>query len=44
VTKDDVLLGYRLRVFALAGEVSVSEACRVMGVHPVDLLPLEGAG
>ena len=33
VTKDDVLFGYRLRLFALAGEVGVSEACRVMGVH-----------
>jgi hypothetical protein len=33
VTEDDVLFGYRLRLFALAGEVGVSEACRVMGVH-----------
>ena len=33
MTKDDVLFGYRLRLFALAGEVGVSEACRVMGVH-----------
>jgi transposase InsO family protein len=33
VTQDDVLFGYRLRLFALAGEVGVSEACRVMGVH-----------
>ena len=33
MTQDDVLFGYRLRLFALAGEVGVSEACRVMGVH-----------
>jgi hypothetical protein len=33
VTQDDVLFGYRLRLFALAGEVGVSEACRLMGVH-----------
>jgi transposase InsO family protein len=33
VTQDDVLFGYRLRLFALAGELGVSEACRVMGVH-----------
>jgi transposase-like protein len=33
VTQDDVLFGYRLRLFALAGEVGVSQACRLMGVH-----------
>ncbi len=33
MTQDDVLFGYRLRLFALAGDVGVSEACRVMGVH-----------
>ena len=33
MTQDDVLFGYRLRLFAFAGEVGVSEACRVMGVH-----------
>lgn len=33
MTQDDVLFGYRLRLFALAGERGVSEACRVMGVH-----------
>jgi transposase InsO family protein len=33
VTESDVLFGYRLRLFALAGERGVSEACRVMGVH-----------
>jgi len=33
VTQDDVLFGYRLRLFALAGEIGVSGACRVMGVH-----------
>jgi transposase InsO family protein len=33
VTKDDVLFGYRLQLFALAGEKGVSQACRLMGVH-----------
>jgi len=33
VTQDDVLFGYRLQLFRLAGEVGVSEACRMMGVH-----------
>jgi transposase InsO family protein len=33
VTQDDVLFGYRLRLFALADERGVSEACRLMGVH-----------
>jgi transposase InsO family protein len=33
MTKDDVLFGYRLQLFALAGERGVSEACRLMGVH-----------
>lgn len=33
MTKDDVLFGYRLQLFALAGEKGVSEACRLMGVH-----------
>jgi transposase InsO family protein len=34
VTKDDVLFGYRLQLFALAAEKgNVSAACRLMGVH-----------
>ena len=33
MTEDDVLFGYRLQLFALAGERGVSEACRLMGVH-----------
>src|SRR3954462_992435 len=33
VTVSDVLFGYRLQLFALAGERGVSEACRLMGVH-----------
>lgn len=33
MTESDVLFGYRLQLFALAGERGVSEACRVMGVH-----------
>lgn len=33
MTKDDVLLGYRLQVFDLAGRTSVSHACRVFGIH-----------
>ena len=33
MTEDDVLFGYRLRLFALAAEVGVRPACRQMGVH-----------
>jgi transposase InsO family protein len=33
MTKDDVLFGYRLQLFDLAGRTSVSNACRVFGVH-----------
>src|SRR4051794_8027660 len=33
MTQDDVLFGYRLQLFALAGERGVSQACRLMGVH-----------
>jgi transposase InsO family protein len=33
VTQDDVLFGYRLQLFRLAGELGVSAACRLMGVH-----------
>ena len=33
MSDDDVLYGYRLRLFALAGEVGVRAACRTMGVH-----------
>lgn len=33
MTKDDVLFGYRLQLFDLAGRTSVSEACRTFGVH-----------
>src|SRR3954463_11062736 len=33
MTQDDVLFGYRLQLFALAGERGVSTACRLMGVH-----------
>ena len=34
MTEHDVLVGYRLRLFTLADELgSVSEACRLMGVH-----------
>lgn len=33
MTKDDVLFGYRLQLFALAAERGVSQACRLMGVH-----------
>jgi transposase InsO family protein len=33
MTQDDVLFGYRLRLFALAAERGVSQACRLMGVH-----------
>jgi transposase InsO family protein len=33
MSKDDVLFGYRLRLFALAGEIGVRPACRALGVH-----------
>src|SRR5262245_54391102 len=33
VTDDDVLFGFRLQLLARAGQTSVSEACRVFGVH-----------
>jgi hypothetical protein len=33
VSDDDVLFGYRLRLFTLAAEIGVRRACRAMGVH-----------
>lgn len=33
MTQDDVLFGYRLQLFDLAGRTSVSEACRTFGIH-----------
>jgi transposase InsO family protein len=33
VSHDDVLFGYRLRLFTLAEEIGVRAACRQMGVH-----------
>jgi hypothetical protein len=33
VSHDDVLFGYRLRLFTLAAEIGVRPACRAMGVH-----------
>jgi transposase InsO family protein len=33
VTQDDVLFGYRLQLFDLAGRTSVAHACRTFGVH-----------
>jgi transposase len=33
VTHDDLLFGFRLQLFAYAAKTSVSEACRVFGVH-----------
>jgi hypothetical protein len=33
MSNDDVLFGFRLRLFALAGEIGVRPACRAMGVH-----------
>ncbi len=33
MTKDDVLFGYRLQLFAEAGRTNVSAACRTFGVH-----------
>jgi hypothetical protein len=48
MTKDDVLFGYRLQLFDLAGRASISNACRVLGVHrststgPASLMPTIG--
>ena len=33
MTHDDVLTGYRRRLFTLADEIGVRPACRAMGVH-----------
>jgi transposase InsO family protein len=33
MTNDDLLFGYRLQLFALAGRIGVRPACRQMGVH-----------
>jgi Winged helix-turn helix len=33
MANDDVLFGFRLRLFALAAEIGVRPACRAMGVH-----------
>src|SRR5436309_7360931 len=33
MSHDDVLFGYRLRLFSLASEIGVRAACRQMGVH-----------
>jgi transposase InsO family protein len=33
MSKDDVLFGYRLQLFDLAGRIGVSAACRTFGVH-----------
>jgi transposase InsO family protein len=33
VSDDDVLFGYRLQLFDLAGRVGVSKACRTFGIH-----------
>jgi hypothetical protein len=33
VSNDDVIYGYRRRLFSLAGKIGVRAACRAMGVH-----------
>src|SRR5215210_1979522 len=33
VSQDDVLFGYRLQLFDLAGRIGVSAACRTFGLH-----------
>jgi hypothetical protein len=33
MSHDDVLFGYRLRLFTLAAQIGVRPACRAMGVH-----------
>ena len=44
MTHDDVLFGYRLRLFDLAGRVGVSEVCRTFGVHRSTYYPMKAAG
>jgi hypothetical protein len=45
VTEDDVLVGFRLRLFTLADELgNVSAACRAMGVDRSHLLPTQAQG
>jgi hypothetical protein len=41
VSHDDVLFGYRLRLFTLAEEIGAS-SLSADGRAPLDLLPLEG--
>src|SRR5687767_12519887 len=33
MSEDDVLFGYRLQLFDYAARTTVSEACRVFGIH-----------
>lgn len=33
MSDDDVLFGYRLQLFDLAARTTVTEACRVFGIH-----------
>src|SRR4249919_3717978 len=33
MSQDDVLFGYRLQLFDLAGRIGVAAACRAFGVH-----------
>jgi Helix-turn-helix domain len=33
MSQDDVLFGYRLQLFDLAGRIGVTAACRIFGVH-----------
>ena len=33
MTPDDVLFGFRLRVFERASQTTVTEACRTFGIH-----------
>ncbi len=33
MSQDDVLFGYRLQLFDLAGRIGVSQACRSFGIH-----------
>lgn len=42
MTEDDVLFGYRLQLFRLAGEIGPTKACRLMGVHRSTYYRLKG--
>jgi hypothetical protein len=43
VSHDEVLFGYRLRLFTLAEEIGVRPACRGMGIHHLNYVNYDRA-